>query len=444
MHQASTFFLPFPPRMVSPSSVLQPAADALPTTAMSIPTLANSIKRLPEAMTQNVLSTTKDSVDTITQEEKGNKIGTTRYIYGSLTRISDLELYPFEVCKIMDKSQWATGDYLVGKYLCQDHEHAYASAPVSDASNHFCELPTGRHRYYLPGDIMIGALGSRNATQELCGDWWQIEHPNPNGGPTILDDIVGAGLFGKKTSRSSRYPSHAQFDYQGHAFRRGKKICMKDFVPAEDEIPSQLAPPECPTILIIGTSMSCGKSCTGRVVIRSLQEMAIPNIMAAKLTGAGYYNDILGFSDAGATSVLDFVDVGLPSTVLPPEEYRKSLQKLFGMINTRHPDVQVIEAGASPCESYNGQVVLEAFCHHKNLFVILCASDAYAVTGAKQHLATVGIKPDLVAGIIANTSAGRDLVMKMNNIPASGLDSDEAIEEFVALMSKKLGLKTSR
>lgn len=44
-----------------------------------------------------------------------------RYIYGSLTRISDLELYPFEVEKIMDKDLWETGDYVVGKYFCPEY-----------------------------------------------------------------------------------------------------------------------------------------------------------------------------------------------------------------------------------------------------------------------------------------------------------------------------------
>jgi hypothetical protein len=41
-----------------------------------------------------------------------------RYIYGSLTRISDLELYPFDVEEIEDKALWETGDYVVGKYVC--------------------------------------------------------------------------------------------------------------------------------------------------------------------------------------------------------------------------------------------------------------------------------------------------------------------------------------
>jgi hypothetical protein len=82
--------------------------------------------------------------------------------------------------------------------------------------------------------MVVGALGTRNATQELCGTWEAIEHPSKDGGPTIVDDIDGAGLFGRETSRSSRYPPHAQFEYVGHVVRDGKKVCMKQFTPSDE------------------------------------------------------------------------------------------------------------------------------------------------------------------------------------------------------------------
>jgi hypothetical protein len=224
----------------------------------------------------------------------------------------------------------------------------------------------------------------------------------------------------------------------GRVVRNGKKVCMKDFVPT-DCPPAQL-PPKVPTILVVGTAMSCGKSSTARVAIRCLKEMGIHTVVGAKLTGAGYLNDILGFQDAGADAILDFVDVGLPSTLVPKESYRTELHQLFGMMASRYPDVLVVEAGASPCETYNGQVVLEAFSKHPNMIVILCASDAYSVLGAKQYLEAFGIVPNLVSGIIANTRAGRELVEKMSGFKASGLNTDESIEEFARMVSRELGV----
>ena len=212
---------------------------------------------------------------------------------------------------------------------------------------------------------------------------------------------------------------------------------MEDFVPTQTK--SQPAP-DVPTILVVGTAMSSGKSCTAKVAIRCLKEMGVSKVVAAKLTGAGYLSDILGFSDAGADAVLDFCDAGIPSTVMPKEEYRKKLHQLFGMIQDRQPEVLVIEAGASPCEKYNGSVVLEAFSHHSSLFIILCASDAYSVLGAKQYLETFGLTPNLVAGIIANTTAGQELVESMTGFPASSLNTDKAIEDFAAMLSRDLGI----
>jgi hypothetical protein len=43
-------------------------------------------------------------------------------------------------------------------------------------------------------------------------------------------------------------------------------------------------------------------------------------------TGAGRYRDVLSMKDAGADLIFDFVDVGLPSTVGPADEYREALR----------------------------------------------------------------------------------------------------------------------
>jgi hypothetical protein len=60
-----------------------------------------------------------------------------RYIYGSLTRISDLELYPFEVKFLPSKDDWEAGDYILAKYICPKHRHSY-SGPAAEGD--FCEL----------------------------------------------------------------------------------------------------------------------------------------------------------------------------------------------------------------------------------------------------------------------------------------------------------------
>ena len=48
-------------------------------------------------------------------------------------------------------------------------------------------------------------------------------------------------------------------------------------------------------------------------------------VIGTKLTGAGRYRDILAMQDAGADYIFDFVDAGLPSTVVSEREYRRAL-----------------------------------------------------------------------------------------------------------------------
>jgi uncharacterized NAD-dependent epimerase/dehydratase family protein len=69
---------------------------------------------------------------------------------------------------------------------------------------------------------------------------------------------------------------------------------MRDYVPVAPAHGFAL-----PTVLMVGTSMSAGKTTTARVVVRLLGEAGL-SVVGAKLTGAGRYRDILSMQDAGA------------------------------------------------------------------------------------------------------------------------------------------------
>jgi uncharacterized NAD-dependent epimerase/dehydratase family protein len=183
---------------------------------------------------------------------------------------------------------------------------------------------------------------------------------------------------------------------------------MADYVPPHP--PSGF---DHPVVLIVGTSMSAGKTTAARVVIRQLRELGL-TVVGTKLTGAGRYRDILAMKDAGADEIFDFVDVGLPSSVLDPEEFRGLLKGLLARISAADCDVVVAEAGASPLEPYNGGVAMEMLEGHVRC-TILCASDPYAVKGITDAFGSV---PDFVAGPTTNTEAGIELVRRLTGLRA--------------------------
>lgn len=332
-----------------------------------------------------------------------------RYFFSTLTRISDLDTHPFEVHPL-PTADWAMGDYVVGKVV----EAKGSLARI--------ELANGRIANQVEGDLVVGAFGVRKATLEAVGDWQSIQ---PD---LVMHNLTIAGLFGRLTSASYLLPQLPTLTYMGHVTRQGQKVSMQDFVP---DVP--ILPYNRPTILIIGTSMSAGKTTTARIIIHLLTQLNL-KVVGTKLTGAGRYRDILSMLDAGADKVFDFIDVGLPSSIAPPEHFRVALQKLLSMIEREVPDVVVAEAGASPHEPYNGSVAMAALSNQAK-FTVLCASDPYAVIGVSQSF---GIKPDLVTGIATSTTAGVELVEKLTDVPALNLAESASHGRLLSLIKARV------
>lgn len=333
-----------------------------------------------------------------------------RYCFLSLTRISDLQQKPFDI-KAMPRQHWATGDYVLAEV-------------TRDLSSYepFLELTNGRMIEAMPGDNIIGALGKRAATLEGVGTWEEI------GADLCMNALTSAGLFGKATSISPLSEKPMPIKYLGHATRGNAKLNMQDFV--EPVQPQTL---EIPVILLVGTSMSAGKTTTGRVVIHELKRWGY-TVVGAKLTGAGRYRDVLSFHDAGADHIFDFVDAGLPSTVLDADEYRQRLRQLLSRIGTLKADVLVAEAGASPLEPYNGATAIEEL--GDNICCkILSASDPYAVVGVQTAF---NFQPDLVTGPAANTEAAILLVEKLTGVKALNLMDRASEPKLAELLKKKL------
>ena len=332
-------------------------------------------------------------------------------LLASLTRISDLNQRAYEVTPL-ERDDWGTGDYVVCEVLSRNN----ARTPV--------ELTTGRMTEVTAGDHLIGALGVRAATLEAAGHW------NAVGSDLRMHAMTGAGLLGKATSVSPFIAMPMEVLYCGHVTRNGVPVRMSNFVRHADG-----STYDCPTILLIGTSMSSGKTTSAKIIIRELAKLGL-TICGAKLTGAGRLKDTQAMNDAGAGTIFDFVDAGLPSTVCPPEEFRKALATLLGMIHATGPDVVVAEAGASPLEPYNGDVLMETIRDHVRC-TVLCASDPYAVLGVTQGF---GFAPDFVAGVATSTSAGVDVIQKLTGSLALNLLDPSTHDQLRRLLIEKLNL----
>jgi hypothetical protein len=275
---------------------------------------------------------------------------------------------------------------------------------------------------------LIGAFGTRAATLEGVGDWAAI------GDDGRLSALTGAGLFGKGTSLSPEMSRIIELQYVGHTMRDGGKLTMTDFVTTAPDREFDM-----PVVLLLGTSMSAGKTTTGRFIVHELKAEGL-GVVGAKLTGAARYRDVLSFADAGADHIFDFVDAGLPSTVVEPEVYRAAIGPLLARIAASGADVLVAEAGASPLEPYNGATFVEMLRDNIRC-AVLCASDPYAVLGVQTAF---GFEPDLVCGPASNTDAAVALVKKLTGLPALNLLDPANLRKLRNLLRERLPFRAIR
>jgi hypothetical protein len=319
-------------------------------------------------------------------------------VFPSLTRNSDLASEPFEVVA-MDHDNWRSGQYVAAEIA------GHARRPYD------VELASGRVGKASAGDVIVGALGRRTATLQLVGSF---EDVGPDG---AMDLLSIAGVMGRCTSRSMFADNPAPLRYVGHVVRDGHPVSMTDFVPPVEDQPLTM-----PVILIIGTSMDAGKTLAGIQLVRQLRQRG-KRVVAAKITGVGRYRDVQAMGDAGAEAILDFVDAGLPSSAVPPDEYEAALRPLLSRLAGTGADVAVIEAGASPLEPYNGDVAVRLLGEAVRM-IVLCASDPYAAMGVMQAFEAT---PTFITGRAAATSSGAALTAKLTGQPTIDLlDPDSA------------------
>ncbi len=328
----------------------------------------------------------------------------------SLTRISDLDERTYDVTP-RGRDQWASGDYVVCEVVGMP------------SALYRTELVSGRRTPVLPGQQIVGALGMRAATHDCCGDWRAV------GDDLLMNQLTGAGLFGKVTSVSRWSGRPMSVKYLGHVEREGAKVALSDFVPPPGEAKFTL-----PSILVVGTSMSAGKTLTSRAIVACLKELGF-RVAAAKLTGAAGYKDALGYGDAGADHFFDYVDAGLTDTLGEPETVEAAMAALFKRIAATDADIFVGEIGASPLEAYNGMTVVNYLKPHVRLLALV-ANDGYAARGFQE---TVPCTPDFVTGPAANTASSAALVRTLTGLKVLDLGGDEDVDALRELLRNKLG-----
>jgi hypothetical protein len=293
------------------------------------------------------------------------------------------------------------------------------------------ELASGRMATVRKGDILVGALGHRNALFGYSGHVPESLEPgslvhllNLGGVLGICDDYDrahGAPFTCKALGAVLSFPFLGE--------RIGIPARVGGF---EIELsPAPLKLEGIPVIAVAGSCMDAGKTAAACAILARFRHLGLV-VDAFKATGVSARRDILAMEDAGARSTMIFTDFGVVTTTSQnaPALARTMLNRLAA----KEPDAILFELGDGLLGTYGVEAILDDSEIHASLTaVVLSANDPVAAWGGATLLRErFGIEPAVVTGPATDNAVGVDVIRERLGLPAANaLTSGAALGDLV-------------
>ena len=209
-------------------------------------------------------------------------------------------------------------------------------ALTDSATYNQLELPSGRLAKVNPGDVLVGALGSRRALKGFVGDV-----PERVGEGDRLHLLNMGGVVGCCTGHHSSLSDAIEVEVIG--FVAGEDSRVRNIadaaLPPRGTLPAACAP----LVIVAGACMNSGKTYAAVEIVRQASRAGM-RAAAAKLSGVACLRDTLHMADHGAVAVASFLDAGLPSTV-GVGDLAPVAKAIIARLSECAPDLIVIELG---------------------------------------------------------------------------------------------------
>ncbi len=272
------------------------------------------------------------------------------------------------------------------------------------------ELAGGRMARIIKGDVIVGALGERQALKGFVGHIPARIAPGD-----VLHILNMGGVIGKCSSANAEFGQPLRVRVLGAVLVDGEPANIADnAVEWRDHLPKSA-----PIILLSGTCMNSGKTTVACEVIRVLKSRGY-RLAAAKIAGVATQRDLLNMQDHGAVCAMSFSDAGLPSTTHTDTCIVPAAKGILAELNKCEPDAIVVELGDGIMGHYGVDLLLkdaQLMSHVKAH--ILCANDLVAAWGGLQYLGQLGVHVDCVSGPATDNSAGVDYIQGRFGKPAT-------------------------
>jgi hypothetical protein len=278
------------------------------------------------------------------------------------------------------------------------------------------ELTSGRMAKLAKGDVIVGALGHRQALFGYSGHLPEsvkegdviqvlniggvlgiVDSVNPEKGRPFDARVIGVVLqfpyLGERIGVPARV-GYKRLDYKATANTRGV-----------------------PVVALAGTCMEAGKTAAACAIVARMRHRGL-RVHAFKATGVSLRRDILAMEDAGAQRSMIFTDLGVVTTTA--KNGPAITRALLTEMSEGEPDVIVFELGDGILGAYGVEAILASPDIRSALTsVVLSANDPVAAWGGVKLLREkFGIEPSVVTGPATDNAVGVDIIRNQFGVPA--------------------------
>jgi hypothetical protein len=245
----------------------------------------------------------------------------------------------------------------------------------------------GRRVRLYTGDLVVGAYGNRYATEFYEGYL-------PDGPQAHL--LTAGGVVGTVASAHARRGPPTTLEVLGPLTTAGGRLVSLEDQAIPAPVPVNGTRPL--TVVVVGSSMGAGKTTTAAALIKGWTRTGLSSA-AGKVTGSGSGKDRWMYLDAGADTVIDFLDFGMPSTYgYPPHRLHTTMTGIRDALAAHHPDAIVLEIadGLLHTETAALAATLPGFADA----VILAVRDPLAAYAGVHILTNLGVTVTAISGLI--------------------------------------------
>lgn len=274
------------------------------------------------------------------------------------------------------------------------------------------ENPEGRRLHLYQNDEIIVVIGHRYAT-----DQFHAQAPAAMGACHL---VSASGIASQVVSKNTKVKPATEITLLGALSNEtGKVLNLADYSPLPD---LSTAARDIATLVVIGSDMNAGKTTTMSACVHGMTSLQ-HEVFASKLTGTGAGPDYWRFLDAGAGTVMDFVDGGFPSTVgVSPSELISLLQRIKQQAVQSGAEILVVELADGILQPETKALINSPAFRDEVQGVLVASQNAVAAVMITENLVSLGYPVYGISGLMTQAQTACSEVEQATGLPAFGPD----------------------